>query len=180
MADDGWRIPLIPFEDPSTPRMIKPGILEVIGLAGFAGSVYGLVQSIADTALLIVAAVASVGLIAFSLLTKARRKRAGWVKVRAQCIDKEMREARGREGKPVWAFRFLCEYEYRGAVHRVTPGYWLNVGSATVLQERARRKAEELMGKLVRADGKCELFINPDNPLETEMVGHDLKDKLLH
>ena len=62
----------------------------------------------------------------------------------------------------------------------VTPSYWLNVGSSTILQERARRKAEELMAKLVGADGDCELFINPDNPLETEIVGHDLKDRLLH
>ena len=92
----------------------------------------------------------------------------------AKCLDREIRQVcspHGHGGK-TWAFRLLCEFELAGQTYRVTPDYWTTFSSET--------SVASFLDQAVSPKGCCRLYVNPANPLQAELVGHDLKDALLH
>ena len=110
----------------------------------------------------------------FSLAYQARKNRKNWIRVKARCLDHEVWKgfSNDSDGDIVWNFIMLCEYEFGGKTYRVTPAYWCSFPSqGSVLR---------FIGKRISPEGTCEIYINPDNPLQTELVGRDIKDVLLH
>ncbi|MFW5733543.1 MAG: hypothetical protein ACOCWR_00625 [Oceanidesulfovibrio sp.] len=111
-----------------------------------------------------------------SLWHGGRRVRRDWRRVQARVLDKEIYEdigyADGADSGTTWFFTLLCEFELNGETYRVTPSFWRSFGT----QSGVRRFLE----KVVNRNGLCELWVNPKNPLEAELVGRDVKDALLH
>lgn len=109
-----------------------------------------------------------------SLLLKGRSVRHSWKRIQARCIDREIRQehADDPDGGKVWRFQLLCEFEMEGRTFRVTPSFWRSFAT--------RGGVTRFLDRRISPEGGCELYVNPDNPLETEFVGKDLKDFLLH
>ena len=110
----------------------------------------------------------------FSLAYQARKNRRNWIRIRARCLDHEVFQDSSNDGDTgrVWDFIMLCEYELKGELYRVTPAYWCSFPTqGSVLR---------FIGKKLSPEGTCEIYVNPDNPLQAEIVGHDIKDVLLH
>ena len=112
-----------------------------------------------------------------SILFRGRIVRRHWKKLSAQCIDREIKHVLGKPGLrggagKTWAFQLLCEFEISGEQYTVTPGYW-----TTFISER---QLQTFLDKVISLDGKCQLWVNPDNPLQAELAGNDIKDLLLH
>lgn len=113
----------------------------------------------------------------FSVFFRGRRIRRNWGKVPAHCIDGEIKRVLSTPGlrggaKKTWTFQLLCKFELREKQHMVTPGYW-----TTFMSERRLRK---FLDRAISPSGKCQLWVNPDNPLQAELIGNDIKDLLLH
>ena len=98
-------------------------------------------------------------------------------KVLAQCTDEEWKSILGAVGpkggvRMTWAFQLLCEFEMDGKRYRVAPGYW----STFISEDRLPK----FLDKAISPDGRCQLWVNPENHLKAELVANDIKDFLLH
>lgn len=179
MENSGWRIALIPFSDPKEPMKFETNWLGLLFMMIFLGSALFFVlseRSSPDFAL------TGMGFGLFGMLVsvfiRLRSKYMGWVKVSAKCIDRELKLGRDSLGKGyAWSWRWLCEYRLGGSTHRVTPSYWLSWAPGNTW---AKRRATLFGNKVVDHAGNMELWINPKNPLQTEVAGQDIKDFLLH
>lgn len=183
MSRSRWRIPYIPYEKEVK---VESNGLAALGALVFLGSVGFLSFKIMNNdapkgiTLYLVGAVAGLVLGIFGVWSKARRERQKWVKVNAKCIDREWQRiqttrgsaAGGMGGGWTWAFRLLCEFDFQGKHFKVTPGYW-----TTFISEESLKS---FFDKRIATDGLCELWVNPKNPLQAELIGDDIKDKLLH
>jgi len=112
-----------------------------------------------------------------SILFKGRIIRRNWVKILAQCTDKEWKSVLGAPGRnggvsKTWIFQLLCEFELDGKRYTVTPGYWSTFFSESQLQK--------FLNKVISPEDKCQLWVNPKNPLQAELIANDIKDFLLH
>ena len=132
--------------------IIKTG--DAVRLRWVAGAVFGL----------------GVGLLAGWY--RARRERRSWVKVKAQCLDREWHLIRIKSGRTTWVFRILCTFDFEGKQYRATPIYWTTFFSEGALMR--------FLEKAIAPDGTCELYVNPRDPLQVELVGRDLKDLLVN
>jgi hypothetical protein len=166
-----WRIKPIPFNDPYA--MIETNWGAVIGTFLFIG---GLFAGIKNGALF---AISILGLIfgLLSILYRARSVRKNWVQVSAQCVDKEWNNVLGAAGQSggvrlIWSFQLLCELELDGNRYTVTPSYW-----STFISER---RLQQFLGRIILPDGTCQLWVNPENPLQAELMAHDITEFLLH
>ena len=166
-----WRIQPIPSHDPY-------GRVETNGatLLGALLFVEGMVGSLKIGALVLVS-IFGLLLALFSLLFRARTFRKNWQKIEAHCIDQEWKKVLGAPGlkggvRMTWTFQLLCEFELHGKRFTVTPDYW-----STFLSER---RLEKFLTKVISPDGKCQLWVNPKNPLQAELSAADIKDFLLH
>lgn len=112
----------------------------------------------------------------FFLWRGARKRRASWLRVPARCVEREIFKdhsyADGGDMGKTWQFTLVCEFELGGGMHRVTPGFWRTFAT--------RAGVERFLAKNISPQGDCELYVNPDDPLEAELVGRDIKDMLLH
>ena len=102
----------------------------------------------------------------FSIYWKSHKRESGWQVVQGRCLDRELRKipisdlGDGGEG---WYWRVLCEYEYAGKKHQVTPNVqWMNC-----LSEAA---AQKFINKRIAPNNSCRLQINPLNPLQTKLL----------
>ena len=166
-----WRIKTIPFRDDYA--MIETNWGALLGALLFVGGIFA---GFKVKELFSISFVGLVFLIA-SVFFRGRNVRKNWKKVSAQCIDKEIKCVFGAPGlrggsRKAWTFQLLCEYEIDGKQYTVTPGYW-----TTFISER---RLQTFLGKVISPEGKCQLWVNPDNPLQTEITGNDIKDLLLH
>ncbi len=111
-----------------------------------------------------------------SLWYGGRRARRNWQRVQARVLNKEIYEdvgyADGAEPGKTWFFTLLCEFDLNGETYRVTPSFWRSFAT--------KSGVERFLEKVVNRNGLCELWVNPQNPLETELLGRDVKDALLH
>jgi hypothetical protein len=113
----------------------------------------------------------------FSLLSRARSIRKNWKKIEVQCTDKEWKKVLGAAGpksgvRMTWTFQLLCVFELDGKQYTVTPDYW-----STFISER---RLQKFLDQVIAADGKCQLWVNPKNPLQAELSANDIRDFLLH
>ena len=171
------RLAYIPYEKRG--KFIKPNPGVLLGVLIFVGAIFlpgytKLGQLFAWYGMWICIAVGGLLFGILSLAWQARWDRRKWKRIRARHIDHEVWQdfSNDSDGGKVWNFLILCEYELDGKTYRVTPGYWCSFPmKGSVLR---------FVSKRIAADGTCEIYINPDNPLQTEIVGHDIKDFLLH
>lgn len=112
-----------------------------------------------------------------SVIFRGRIVRKSWKRVSARCIDKECKRVPGIPGlrggaRRTWTFLLICEFEMDGKRYTVTPGYW-----STFISEA---RVEKFLDRVISSNGKCQLWVNPKNPLQTELISNDIKDLLLH
>jgi hypothetical protein len=112
-----------------------------------------------------------------SILFRGQIIRKNLKKVLAQCTDKEWKSIIGAPGqrggvREVWTFQLLCEFEIAGKQYTVTPGYW----STFISEDRL----QNFLDQVISRDEKCQLWVNPKNPLQAELIANDIKDLLLH
>jgi len=112
-----------------------------------------------------------------STFIRGRNIRRNWRKISAKCIDGETMRTLGKAGpnggvSMVWTFQLLCEFEMDGNQYTVTPRYWITFISESRLQT--------FLNKIISLDRKCQLWVNPNNPLQTEFVANDIKNFLMH
>ena len=168
-----WRIKPIPFEDSFA--MMKMNWGAILGAFLFIG---GLVSGLKIWPLLAIS-ISIFGLVLglTSMLYQARIARRHWEKVSAQCTDREWKQVLGAVGQRggarlTWTFQLLCDFELHGKRYTVTPGYW-----STFISEARLRK---FLSKVISAEGTCQLWVNPNNPLQAEIFADDIRDFLLH
>lgn len=88
-----------------------------------------------------------------------------FVSVEALCVDKEIREficpdsAGSLTESTFWVPRILCNFEFRNQSFRVTPIIVKTVAFSS------KKGADHFLEKRMDANGKCRLWIDPDNPL---------------
>lgn len=178
----GWRIQIIPYDDSSKP--ITPnstGALAFVQAIGVLGFIAGLALALYDKTeykekgLIIASLSFLIVLVGFWL--KSRSDREGWDVAYGRCVDREIRklwtQSGGHGSGWIWVWRIVCEHDYVGIKYRVTP----TVNWATFSSEEAALKFLE--EKISPADD-CKLRVNPKNPLQTELFGQGIKDKLLY
>ena len=166
-----WHIKLIPFREPNAMMETNWGALlgAVIFIGGiFAGLKIGALFLISMFGLI---------LALVSILFRGRIIRKNWNKVLAQCTEKEWKRVLGAPSQRggvrwTWTFQLLCKFELDGKRYTVTPGYW-----STFISER---RLQKFLNKVISSDGTCQLWVNPKNPLQAELVANDIKDFLLH
>jgi hypothetical protein len=172
----GWRIRLIPFDDTDGPRMVESNWIANVGGLGFIGGAVMIVLNPGiDPRYLAGMMVGCLVLALFGTWFKSRRQRRNWVIATARCVDRELRKFhRPKSGGRDWFWRIVCEYEYQGEKHRVTPDapQWVNFSSEEAVMK--------FIGENIAPDGTCKLHVNPQNPLQTELVSGDLREKLLY
>lgn len=172
----GWRIRTIPYDNPSKPMTVESNWIANVGAIGFiVGAVLLFRNPGKDTSLRLGLMVGSLLLAFFGIWFKPRRQRKNWEIETARCVDRELQRFRlPKNGGWDWIWRIVCEYEFHGEKYRVTPDVhqWINLSS-----EEAAMKFIE---KNISPDGECKLHVNPKNPLQTELVKQDIRDKFLY
>ncbi|MBN2008867.1 hypothetical protein JW960_05940 [candidate division KSB1 bacterium] len=111
---------------------------------------------------------------ALALILKNRKLRKNWIRVKARCLDREIWKGDTNDGDTgkTWYFILLCEFDLHGRTYKVTPGYWTTFAT--------KGSVTRFLDKRITTGGLVEIYVNPDNPLQTELVGRDIKDLLLH
>jgi hypothetical protein len=170
-ANAGWRIQLIPYDDPSKPMRIQTNWGAVAGLLvvciGFWGFWTGGLQRIRiPKTYYLWAMPGGLGFALVSLFVAGRFKRRSWLLLNAVCLDRDCRgDFQG------WEFRLLCRFELEGKTYTVTPAtYWRTFTSEA--------SVNDFLAKVTDRDGTCCLRVNPRNPLETELAA-GLADRIL-
>ena len=166
-----WRIKNIPFRDPHAMMNTNWGAL--LGALLFIGGIFASLKVEALFSISIFGLVLTLA----SILFRGRIVRRNWKKVLAQCTDKEWKNVPGAPGqrggvRKTWTFQLLCKFELDGKQYTVTPGYWSTFISESQLQK--------FLDKIISPDGRCQLWVNPNNPLQAELIANDIKDFLLH
>jgi hypothetical protein len=171
LKDEKWRIKRIPYESGETPTKRETDWLALPGLAiGIGGGV--LLWRTGNPMFAIAVATGFLWMILASALKNKRRKRH-WQYVKACCSDKEIQlvgAGTSSRGTPMhtWDFRLICSFEIDGQAFTVTPLYRSSFSSENALQAFLR--------KTIDTDGTCLLRINPQNPLEAEFVGRNVRE----
>lgn len=169
LRNRGWRIKHIPWMEAGQLEMVYNTPLTLLmafgGLATFFTFI-GLVVTQKLPVPYIAFGFGGLGLILVSRIYAAGHKYKDWKKVRAKCLDKEIREVivprRGKTGtSKVWAFRLLCEYEYRGFKYKVTP----ETDQLVAFSREASLRS--YLEKTIDFNNLCTLWVNTENPLQT-------------
>lgn len=168
--ESGWRIQSIPSRDPYA--MMETNWGAVLGALFFIGGIFAGLK----VAALFLISIFGLVLALISILFRGRIVRRNW--------KKYWPNARTRNGKSpgdtwprggvrlTWTFQLLCEFELDGNRYTVTPEYW-----STFISEN---RLQKFLDKVISPDGACQLWVNPKNPLQTELIANDIKDFLLH
>lgn len=166
-----WRIKPILFRDPSA--MMKTNWGAILGALFFIGGTFAGLKVGVLFSISLFGLVLGLG----SILYQGRLARKNWERVSAQCTDREWKQVLGATGpsggvRLAWTFQLLCEFQLNGKRYAVTPGYWSTF--------RSESRLKKFLGKVISLDGKCQLWVNPENPLQAEIIAHDIRDFLLH
>jgi hypothetical protein len=174
MEHKGTRIKLIPFRKPPTTAALSlatlTGMLAFIALLGAAVYVSNAGQRHLTWKLL-AGAIASWLLILIANLIHHRALRRNWVVIPAKCVDREVLLMNSSSGR-TWGARWLCEFEINQMTIRSTPSHWRTFST----QESATRFGESV----VNERGEISIWVNPENPRQTEIRGEDIYDWLMH
>jgi len=103
----------------------------------------------------------------------AKVKRAAWPVVLAHCTERQlqMKAFLGENGPRYgWLWRVVCEINYGGKHYVISPmvnwsafGLWNTVFWS-------EEKAQRFIVERVSPNGDCKLRVNPNNPLEAELL----------
>lgn len=158
-ANAGWRIQLIPHDDPSKTIWHPTNWYALAGALVFCLGCLGILPGGKFLSWIFWAYVGGgFGFALISLLVAGRARRRGWLRIKAVCLDQERHT--DVEGG---CFRLLCRFEFQGKTHTVTPvDYWRNFSSKAALRG--------FLAKTIGEDGTCWLRVNPRNPLQTELA----------
>jgi hypothetical protein len=181
-SDSVWRIKRIPHEEAKAQGIVS--FLPAIGGVGFIMA-FSMLLLILISRMRILArfyhaalAFSAAGLFVLfmGLWLMARQKRRGWKIVYGRCVDREIKQVYSPNGEHsgwVWDLRIVCEYEFGGKTYRVTP----KVGWSTYATEK---EALKYLEKRISPTGGCKLGINPNTPLQAELLGsRGIKEMLL-
>ncbi len=173
----GWRIKSIPWQESGRPEYVYNTPLTLVtgfgGAAlfiGAAGHVFfpifrsGKNPEPAPEELYVTIGVAISGLaiILLGRLWAAISKQAGWQKVTACCIDREIQKRYSYSGgkrSTSWEYRLLCTFHFNYRSYEVTPE------ASHTVAFMSERKVEEYLEERIRPDGTCRLWIDLKNPL---------------
>jgi hypothetical protein len=112
---------------------------------------------------------AVVGSIILNALT-AKAKRATWPVISARCIEQTLQKHHSYEGGDFWLWQLVCEMNYAGKKYQVVPKVrWSDAGQSEspFLSEA---KAQKFINEIIFTNGACKIRVNPQNPLEAEML----------
>lgn len=106
--------------------------------------------------------------VVFNALT-ARAKRAAWPVVSARCIEQALQRHHS-DGADFWLWRLVCELNFEGKTYRVIPKVrWSDAGQSES-PFWSESKAQAFISKIVSPSDECKLRVNPQNPLEAEVL----------
>jgi hypothetical protein len=176
MANAGWRIQMIPYDDPSGPMTISlKGWRAIVPVVGAFGFFAGLALVFYDDGQYVtrglVFAIASWLLALFGWWLKNREVKMDWDVAPARCVDRELGKIPPASpgGGCSWAWRLVCEYDYLGIPYRVTPeAHWSSFPSQAA--------AHKFLDERISPRGECMLRVDPKNPLRTELLKAGVKD----
>lgn len=167
----GWRIQVIPYDDQSKALRYETNGYALTGALLF---LTGIVIYLAMRNMFFIG-IALFGFLVMiaGIIYKERNKYKSWKLVKAVCVDREIKGYRSSAGyKSSWSFRLVCEFRMNGQKYRVTPEvYWRSFSSESSIRYFLARR--------INREGYCLLYVNPKNPLQTELVGKDLRDRLV-
>lgn len=183
--DSPWRIKSIPYENAIKPVKTNYGALLgacvfVIGIFFPAiinrYSFFSFLKSYTCNLTYLGVGISVVGLLvgALSLIFAGRSVRKTWKKIKVKCVDRQIKQEYSLDsdmGK-TWAFILLCEFKYKGKIYQVTPSFWHTFVS--------RAGLIKFLDANISKDGFCYLYVNPDNPLQTELSNDGIGDLLLY
>jgi len=179
-ANEGWRIHLIPYDDPNQPKVADfRGVVAIIPLAGVFGFIIGACVATygkkhAGAGVLI--AVSSL-LLAFGGVWLKAHVEMQWDISPGRCVDRELRKilipaVSGSSGG-VWGWfcRVVCEYEYLCVPYRVTP-------DVSRMNFTSEADALKFLAERISPDGSCSLRVDPKNPLRTLLITQGIKNTM--
>jgi hypothetical protein len=164
----------------ASPRRSKSMMTEPSGIVLFL-SITGILTFLAGLSLAVCGyqdlglALAGAGLLAafgsiFMNAARAKAKRAAWPVVSARCTDRELQKKIYNDGNDGWSWRVVCEINFAGKNYSVTPKvHWSDAGQADA-PFWSEEKARHFLAQAIAPDGECKLRVNPDNPLEAELL----------
>jgi len=161
-ANAGWRIQLIPYDDPLKPKMMETNWGALAGAVVFCLGCLGILPGAKSLGWIFWAYVAGgCGFALISLLLGGRVRRRGWLRIKAVFLDQECNtDSDSEEGA---YFRLRCRFELQGNTYTVTPAnFWRSFTSEAALHR--------FLTKTIGDDGMCWLRVNPQNPLQTELA----------
>ena len=175
----GWRFELIPYRSGTGARPFKecweasmPGmVLCLTGIGLFILGILSVLVFKGPKGPAIVIAMIGWPLGAFGLLLVNRGVRRDWLRIEATCLDRDYKRVATGDGN-TWQFRWLCKFKLDGKEYTVTPYYY-----STMATEKG---VLSLFAKAISSQQTCSLWVNPRNPLETELSVGGLPDFLLH
>jgi len=172
VRNKGWRIQRIPWKMDGKAEWVHNTPLSLglalLGLAVFLAPIMlALKNAIPKPAALV--AVAGIGLLLLSRVVAERSQFRGWIPVDAVCVDRETRKRKrksqgSKKWRTRWQFRVLCQFEHNGQSWNATPDCHAEFRSETALNDYLTQTIDD--------DGKCRVFVDPENPLHA--VFHEL------
>ncbi|MGD0651390.1 MAG: hypothetical protein ABSA97_09685 [Verrucomicrobiia bacterium] len=103
----------------------------------------------------------------------AKAKRAAWPVVSARCTERQLQmKAFWSDSGPVdgWLWRVVCEINYGGKHYVVSPRvHWSDSGQVDA-PFWSEEKAHQFVSQRISSNGECKLRVNPNNPLEAELL----------
>ena len=181
--ESDWRIHLIPYETFSYKRAWQSGWAasatgSCLSLGGVLLFVGGIIYffAVKKMAGLIIGFGIGFPLVNVGIIMSYRGKYRDWLRIEAACLDREHRRIYSNDGGDsggyTWAFRLLCRFNFLGKDYTVTPSY-----GRTYISENGVLR---LYAKAITTRQTCFLWVNPKNPLATELSTGGLVDFLLH
>lgn len=97
------------------------------------------------------------------------RHRLRWVRVSAICVDRDMRHDADSDG-PGWSARIVCVFQFQGREYRATP-------EIQYMGDQTLDGLEASLSARIDSQNKCDLFVNPGDPLECVLAGDEWQDR---
>ena len=103
----------------------------------------------------------------------ARSKRASWPVIPARCVAKQLEQhsfASDDGSRDGWRWRISCEIKYGGKPYVIIPKVnWCDFGQVET-PFWSEEKGLNYISKRISPKGECKVRINPDDPLEAELL----------